>query len=421
MNSNNINDSNFKDDSNITGDSNLTVDNGSNTYSEQPKNGYINIQNIPVKKKRFRKMIPYIATTLVSAIIGGIAGGAYVNYIDSKNSYTSPITSSISSGQTKTTSYPTSTSLISKIAEEVGPTVVGVDTETATSGTQQGSSTSEGSGSGVIFDAAKGYVVTNQHVIEGSSKITVTIPGGSAIPATVVGSDSMSDIAVLKINASHLKAATFGDSSKIRVGDLAVAIGNPMGDSYAGTVTSGIISAVNRKMYLSDGKDSRRYNLIQTDAAINPGNSGGALINENGEVIGINTIKISEDQVEGMGFAIPINDVKNVISQLLKNGYVSRPMLGIGAITVTDDDAKQHKSPVGAGVDQVVSGGTAEAAGIKEGDIITQIDGVTIKTSEELITEIEKHKVGDSVKLKLWRSGSYVTMSVTLGDSKNLK
>lgn len=406
---------------NNTNDSDLTRDNIVDGYNEQPKNGYINIQNVPVKKKRFKKMLPYIATTLVSAIIGGIAGGSYVNYEISKNSYTSPITSSISSGQTKPTSYSTSTSLISKIAEEVGPTVVGVDTEAVASGALGGNSTSEGSGSGVIFDASKGYIVTNQHVIEGSNKIYVTIPGRNRIAAAVVGSDSMSDIAVLKINASNLKAATFGDSSKVRVGDLAVAIGNPMGDEYAGTVTSGIISAVNRKMNLSDGNDSRRYNLIQTDAAINPGNSGGALINENGEVIGINSIKISEDQVEGMGFAIPINDVKDVINQLLKKGYVSRPMLGIGVITVTSDDAKQHNSHVGAGVDQVTAGGAAEAAGIKEGDIITEIDGVTVGSADDLISQVEKHKVGDSVKLKIWRSGSYITMPVTLGDSKNLK
>lgn len=406
---------------NNTNDSDLTRDNIADGDNEQPKNGYINIQNVPVKKKKFKKMLPYIATTLVSAMIGGIAGGSYVNYEISKNSYTSPITSSISSGQTKPTSYSTSTSLISKIAEEVGPTVVGVDTEAVTSGALGGNSTSEGSGSGVIFDASKGYIVTNQHVIEGSNKIYVTIPGRNRIAATVVGSDSMSDIAVLKINASNLKAATFGDSSKVRVGDLAVAIGNPMGDEYAGTVTSGIISAVNRKMNLSDGNDSRRYNLIQTDAAINPGNSGGALINENGEVIGINSIKISEDQVEGMGFAIPINDVKDVINQLLKKGYVSRPMLGIGVITVTSDDAKQHNSHVGAGVDQVTAGGAAEAAGIKEGDIITEIDGVTVGSADDLISQVEKHKVGDSVKLKIWRSGSYITMPVTLGDSKNLK
>lgn len=408
-------------DFNNTNELNLNGNNISGGYDDQPKNGYINIQNIPVKKRRFKKMLPYIATTLVSAMIGGIAGGTYVNYVMSKNNYTNPITSSISNGQPRTTNYFSSTSLISKISEEVGPAVVGVDTEVTMSGILGNSKTAEGSGSGVIFDAAKGYIITNQHVIDGSNKIYVTIPGRKPIPAVVMGSDSMSDIAILKITASNLKEAKLGDSSSIRVGDLAVAIGNPMGDQYAGTVTSGIISAVDRKMYLSDGNYSRRYNLIQTDAAINPGNSGGALINENGEVIGINTIKISQDQVEGMGFAIPINDVKDIINQLLKNGYVSRPMLGIGAITVTEDDAKQHNSHAGAGVDNVASGGAAQAAGIKEGDIITEIDGNAVKSSDELISQIEKHKVGDSVKLKIWRNGSYITMLVTLGDSKNSK
>jgi Trypsin-like serine proteases, typically periplasmic, contain C-terminal PDZ domain len=385
--------------------------------NEQQRNGYINIQNVPVKKSKFKKAAPFIATTLVSAIVGGAAGSAYTNYLISKNSYTSPIMYSTSPGQVKTTNYTSSNSIISRIAEDVGPAVVGIDTEVVTQGAYGNTQTESGSGSGVIFDS-KGLIVTNQHVIDGSKKISVTIPGRDPIPAQVLGADAMSDIAVLKISANNLPVAKLGDSSKIRVGDLAVAIGNPLGDQYAGTVTSGIISAVDRKMYVAEGDVSRRYHLIQTDAAINPGNSGGALINENGEVIGINSIKFIGDKVEGMGFAIPINEVKDIVDQLMKNGYVSRPLLGIGAVTVTQEDAQKYKSTVGAGVEEIQKGGAAEAAGLKLKDIITEIDGTKIKTSDDLISLLEKHKVGDTVKLKIWREGNYITISVTLTDSK---
>lgn len=383
------------------------------------KNGYISIQNVPVKKSKFKKIAPFIACTLISAIVGGAAGGAYVNYLVGKNTYTTPITSSTSQNQVKTvSSYTPPNSLIAKIAEEVGPAIVGISTKGVAKGFFGEKSAQTGSGSGIIFDK-RGYIITNQHVIDGGKEITVTLAGGSkTLKAQVVGADARSDLAVLKISADNLPVAKIGDSEKVRVGDLAVAIGNPMGEEYAGSVTSGIISALNRRMNVSDGEYDRRYKLIQTDAAINPGNSGGALINENGEVIGINTIKFVDSNVEGMGFAIPVNDAMPIVEQLIKNGYVSRPYLGVTVVTITSEMAADYKCPVGAGIEKVVRGGAAEAAGLKPKDIIVEIDGVAVNSNDALISELEKRKVGDSVKLKIWRDGQNLTLPVTLGENR---
>ena len=386
-------------------------------YEEQ-KNGCINIQSVPIKKHRFKKWAPYIACTLVSAIIGGAAGGTYVNYMVEKYNYTTPITISQNNPSNSPISYTPSNSLIARIAAEVGPSIVGIDTQVVSQGAFGSKQIAEGSGSGIIFDK-RGYIITNQHVIDGGTNITVTLPGGKKFDKVqIIGQDKISDIAVLKINADNLPVAKFGESSRVSVGDLAIAIGNPMGEEFAGSVTSGIISALNRSITVDDGGASRKYKLIQTDAAINPGNSGGALINENGEVIGMNTIKFIDSKVEGMGFAIPIDEAKTIINELLSNGYVSRPYLGIGAITVTEEMAKQYNSPVGVVIDQVIKGAAAEAAGLKPKDIIIEIEGVKIDTYDTLIGELYKHKVGDPIKLKVWREGTTITVSVTLGENK---
>lgn len=395
-------------------------DSFSGTYNEQ-KNSNINFQKVPVKKRRMRRVFSYIACTLVAAMLGGVAGGAYTNYlIGRKKNYETPLSAS-QSNPSSIINYSAPASLISKIASDVGPAVVGVDTEVVTKGFFGQPQSGTDSGSGIIFDK-KGYIVTNQHVIANGQNIVVTLPGGEKkFKAQVVGQDEISDIAVLKINAGKLDlpVATFGDSSKVRVGDLAIAIGNPMGEEFAGTVTTGIISALNRSVTINSGDAyDRNYKLIQTDAAINPGNSGGALINEKGEVIGINSIKFTSTEVEGMGFAIPINDVKGIIDQLMKNGYASHPYLGVGVVTITEDMAKQYNYPAGVGIDTVTRGSAAEAAGLKPKDIILEMDGVKVTTDTSLVNELMKHKVGDSVKLKIWRDGSTLTVPVTLGEKK---
>lgn len=384
-------------------------------YNQQ-KNGYINIQNVPIKKSRFKRFAPFVATTLISAVIGGVAGGAYVNYYISQNTYTAPITYYSNLNQAKPVDYVPPTSLIARIAEEVGPAIVGISTTGVSQSVFGESVVPSGAGSGIIFDST-GYIVTNQHVIDGGKEITVTLAGGKKFPAQVVGADARSDLAVLKINAgnNNLPAARFGDSDKVRVGDLAVAIGNPLGE-YEGSVTSGIISALNRKMNINEGDVERRYSLMQTDAAINPGNSGGALINGNGEIIGINTIKYVDSKVEGIGFAIPINNAKPILEELMKNGYISRAQLGVTITAVTEEMMKSHNFPEGVRIEEVRRGSAAEAAGLRPMDVIVEINGVKVKANEDLISELEKFKPGDSVNLKVWRDGQNLDIPVTLGE-----
>ena len=234
--------------------------------------------------------------------------------------------------------------------------------------------TSEGSGSGIIFKS-DGFIITNYHVIEGATEIKVKLSNDNVLKATVVGTDAISDLAVIKVEASNLPIAKFGDSSKVKVGDLAIAIGNPLGEQFSGTVTAGIISALDRRINIVDKKTGEQtiYKVIQTDAAINPGNSGGALCNIYGEVIGINSLKInSASGTDGMGFAINTNEAKEIINDLMTYGKVIRPAIGIyggTAISVGNDGVE------GVYVQEVVRGSGAAVAGIMPTDIIIEIGG----------------------------------------------
>ncbi|SEF79555.1 serine protease Do [Caloramator fervidus] len=349
-------------------------------------------------KKAFR-LIGIILLVFFSASIGGILGGYYV-----KKSYEagSGINIPNLTEQQNVSSIPKNS--VNKVVELVGPAVVGVSNNVNTIfwGKQK-----QGTGSGIIFDK-NGYIVTNYHVIEGATDVTVTLSGGKKLPARIIGADYETDIAVLKVDATNLPTAKFGDSSKVRVGDLAIAIGNPLGEEFAGSVTVGVISALNREITVED----RRYKVIQTDASINPGNSGGALCNEKGEVIGINTLKIAS--AEGMGFAIPINEVKKIVDELLKHGYVSRPYIGIAGTFIDKEQAEEYGVPVGVGVQEVVRGSGAELAGIRPGDIIVEFDGKKLTKFEDLQEAKEKHRVGDVVKAKIWRDGRYIEVKIKL-------
>ncbi|MCX7885450.1 MAG: trypsin-like peptidase domain-containing protein [Caloramator sp.] len=360
------------------------------------------------KPKKLRNFLGIVMIVFFSASIGGILGGYYVkNNYDNGYVYHGNSEENIKnlSPQNETADIPKNA--INKVADTIGPAIVGVDNNVRIWG---GGTALQGSGSGIIFDKS-GYIVTNEHVIDGASNVTVTLPGGKKLPAKIIGSDMRTDLAVLKINAVNLPVAKFGDSSKVRVGDTAIAIGNPLGEEFAGSVTVGVISAVNRKLYL----DGKVYRLIQTDASINPGNSGGALCNAAGEVIGINTLKNIE--AEGIGLAIPINDAVPIIQSLIKNGYVSRPYIGIEYKFIDEDTAKENEVPVGGYVVRVVRGGSAERAGILPGDIIVAFDGVNIDNSEVLTDVLSKHKVGDIVTMKIYRSGKYQNVQIKLQDS----
>lgn len=273
----------------------------------------------------------------------------------------------------------------------------------------------QSAGSGVIFDAKAGYIVTNAHVVENASEITVTLQDGRDLKAAVVGSDEPSDVAVLKVKSdTTLVQIGLGDSAKVEVGDFVLAIGNPFGLQH--TVTSGIISGLSRSGINPDGYED----FIQTDASINPGNSGGALVNLRGELIGINTAILSRSGGNiGIGFAIPVNMAHSVMDQLIKYGSVKRGQLGVSMYTVTPDIAHSLglANAMGALVSQVVEGSPAEKAGIHTGDVITSVNGQPVKSNSELRNSIGLMRVGDKVEIGLLRDGKPLKVTAVIADT----
>lgn len=324
----------------------------------------------------------------------------------------------ISSGKREVLTIP-------EIAKKVGPAVVGVVNKVTYNNIQrygiygylpEGYAPNEetvesGSGSGVII-SEDGYIVTNNHVIEGATEIYIITNTGEEHKATLVGADSKTDLAVLKIEGTF-PYATLGNSADLEVGELAVAIGNPLGQEFAGTVTDGIISALNRSVTV----DNKQLTLLQTNAAINPGNSGGPLVNRYGEVIGINTAKISSDQLEGLGFAIPIDEAKPIIDDLLQSGYVrGRPVIGVGGRNITKQMAEAYNMKVGIYVVSMSPDSPAYMAGVQIGDIIVEADGQAIETVDELNEIKNKHAVGERLDLKIYRNGGYKNLTLILGE-----
>ncbi|NLU53376.1 MAG: PDZ domain-containing protein [Clostridiaceae bacterium] len=396
----------------------------------------------PSKGRLKGLFLPMLVVALISSILTGAVVGAYFTYGISgtggnnggKLSGVTPETTPVKQIEI----IDNTTSAETVVAEKVSPSIVGISVSFRTSDLFFGTQQNQGSGSGIIY-RSDGYIITNNHVIEDAmlgasgnkiapgSKIQVILPNQIDNPydATVVGRDSKTDIAILKINASELPAAEFGDSDKVKVGEKAIAIGNPAGLEFMGSVTSGIISGLNRELELSDGK---KMKLIQTDAAINPGNSGGALLNSKGQVIGINTSKIGGSYYEGLGFAIPSNKAVEIAESLIQSGYVTgRPKLGISVDTRFNEEiAKANKVPLGILVYDVEPLSGAYNAGIRSGDIITKFNGVAIKNFDELETEKNKYKAGDTVEIELYRmpnngspdKGQYLTVKVVLGEDK---
>ena len=267
----------------------------------------------------------------------------------------------------------------------------------------------EGAGSGVIV-REDGYIVTNYHVIQGANKVQVTLHNGETYPATIIGGDNDNDIAIIKINATGLTTAKIGDSSKVAVGDTAVAIGNPLGQ-LGGTATTGIISALDRNLEI----EGRTLNLIQTDAAINGGNSGGGLFNSKGELIGIVDAKSSGVGIEGLAFAIPINSVTGIITDIIENGNVTtRPVVGITIAEVSKDSAQYYQLDEPGVYITAITGENAKKAGLQEGDRILSIDGVDIESSQQFITAVKKHKVGDTVTIIVSRGGQEIEIKTVL-------
>lgn len=304
---------------------------------------------------------------------------------------------------------------VPEIYDKTALAVVSIVCQSSASSAYVQGATATSSGSGIVI-TEDGYIATNNHVIEGASVITVRTLAGQTFDAKVIGSDSRTDLAVLKVEPEDkLIFAELGDSSELKVGELAVAIGNPLREELAGTLTVGVISAINRNMVI----DGKQMTMLQTDAAINPGNSGGALLNSKGQVIGINTAKSYGEEIEGLGFAIPINEAKPIINSLIKDGYVTgRPLIGIVGIDVTEEIAKVNDLVVGVYVRDVSQFSAAERAGIKVGDVITSFDGKKVLSIDELNKFRDEHKAGDTVKVELNRKGQKVTVDLTLLEEK---
>lgn len=305
-----------------------------------------------------------------------------------------------------------------QIAATVSPSIVGVSNMSYSPNSYLNINTVQSTGSGIII-STDGYIVTNNHVVSNANKLKVTLASGDDVDAKLIGTDATTDIAIIKIDPSglDLKAATLGYSSSLQVGDNVLAIGNPLGLKLAGSVTHGIVSALNRSLTV----DGTTYNLIQTDAAINSGNSGGALVNTKGEVIGINSVKVASDGVEGLGFAIPIDDVKDVIEDIIKDGYVhGRPSIGVNIVEITSQLAYYYNLPSNYGlyVNSVVEGSAANISGIEVGDIIVAFNGEKVTSASEFIAKKNEYKAGDTIELTINREGTEKKVSVKLQEEK---
>ncbi|MGL6146554.1 MAG: S1C family serine protease, partial [Macrococcoides caseolyticum] len=285
--------------------------------------------------------------------------------------------------------------------------------------------TPAGTGSGVIYqvDGNNTYIVTNNHVVEGAKELKVKLSNGKTIDAELMGTDALTDIAVLKVQGElNIKPVAFADSSKIRIGEPVYAIGNPLGLELAGTVTEGIVSSKERTMKVETSAGNSSVKVIQTDAAINPGNSGGALINTSGQLIGINSMKISANQVEGIGFAIPSNDTKTIIEQLVKNGKVERPYMGLGLVGISDvpaDYLKELKITQTKGV-VVAQTDSVSRTKFNKGDVITAINGHKVESDSDVRNYIyTHHKAGDNVKFTVYRGDKKTEVTMTLRSTNN--
>ncbi len=350
---------------------------------------------------------------LIASLLGGavaLVGAHYLGYLNppGNNSIIEPGDNLPS----KILNLEDEISVVSLVAEAVSPSVVQISNFGTFNFWQKGQEVQTGSGSGVIIDKA-GYIVTNNHVVANANRLEITLYDGTKLDAALVASDVRSDLAVLKVEGEGLIAASFGDSDKVQVGELAIAIGNPGGSDFANSVTVGFVSGLNRLIQNGEGM---QFRLIQTDAAINPGNSGGPLVNRKGEIIGINSIKIAADAFEGMGFSIPSNLVKSIVSDLIEHKKVRRPALGVSLIyDVTPAFAEMNKLDIDYGVVVIPQqGGAAAQAGMERYDIIIAVDGKKIKNSFALQEEIFSRQIGDTVKVTVYSDGKTRDLEVTL-------
>lgn len=384
-------------------------------------------------------LVPFVSGVVGCAIVVGTCFG--VPSIRTKLLSSNSTTSTSNSSNSNVSGYVSQTSLSNYsdtavyAANKILPSVVGIEVQYSVNsmlsmfGSRSQSQTATATGSGIII-SEDGYILTNNHIVSTSSsssssssssnyysvseaeKVTVTLFNDeTTYEAKIVGTDEQTDLAVIKIEKTGLPKAEFADSDSIKVGEFAMAVGNPLG--MQSSITCGVVSAVNRKITDSDGKE---FTLIQTDAAINAGNSGGALVNSQGQVIGINTLKLQGTGIEGMGFAIPINSTTDITSQLIQYSKVKRPYIGITGMDLSENTAKANNLVKGIYVKAVDDFSAAEKAGIKIGDVIIEADGTKITTMDELNSIKNKHSIGDEMKIKVNRNGQEKELTLTLGE-----
>jgi len=393
-----------------------------NVYNSQPygtaPNHSANAKPPKAKKpKKQRKPISRggiaiaLAVTMVFSCGLGFGGGYLANKVNTSTSGSLNITKTSNSGTTTTASSTSKANSTSEIVKKTADSVVEISTESVVTGSFAQQYVQQGAGSGVII-SQDGYILTNNHVINGANSVKVRLRDGTEYDATIIGSDSDNDIALLKVSATGLSPATFGDSNSLAVGDYVVAIGNPLGE-LGGTVTDGIISALARKVTIED----TQMTLLQTNAQVNPGNSGGGLFNANGELVGIVNAKQSATEVEGIAFAIPINNVLDILSDLKEYGYVTGKVdLGIDFTDITSDETAFYYgvNQTGCYVLSVDSGSNAEKAGVTRGDLVTKVNDTDVSSSSDITTALEKAEVGDTVTFTVSRRGTSKTISFVL-------
>ncbi|KIO56192.1 hypothetical protein B4143_1483 [Bacillus subtilis] len=448
---------NYRDENRTKGNENevfLTKENDQSTsYSAR------NVIHDQEKKKRgFGWFRPLLGGVIGGSLALGIYTFTPLGDHDSQDTakqsssqqQTQSVTATSTSSESKKSSSSSSSSSafksedsskISDMVEDLSPAIVGITNLQAqsnsslfgSSSSNSSEDTESGSGSGVIFkkENGKAYIITNNHVVEGASSLKVSLYDGTEVTAKLVGSDSLTDLAVLQISDDHVtKVANFGDSSDLRTGETVIAIGDPLGKDLSRTVTQGIVSGVDRTVSMSTSAGETSINVIQTDAAINPGNSGGPLLNTDGKIVGINSMKISEDDVEGIGFAIPSNDVKPIAEELLSKGQIERPYIGVSMLDLEQVPQNYQEGTLGlfgsqlnkgVYIREVASGSPAEKAGLKAEDIIIGLKGKEIDTGSELRNILYKDaKIGDTVEVKILRNGKEMTKKIKL-DQKEEK
>ncbi|MBE6729906.1 MAG: PDZ domain-containing protein [Ruminococcaceae bacterium] len=397
--------------------------NNENNIPEEQKVYYATPISVPDKKGNGKNVLTVVLCVVLSFVIGISSGALTAKYIVEKSGGNQTNGETLNKTNVTITVDETANSTIEAVAKKVNPSVVGIRTTAAVQSFFGGNTESTGEGSGVVY-SEDGYVITNYHVIESATgrtnaSIEVYFANASeeAVSATVVGYNITYDLAVIKVNKKGLSPIELADASKLAVGQYVAAIGAPGGLEYMGSVSYGIISGLNRTISTTNAAD-KEVSLIQTDAAINPGNSGGALVDIQGRLVGISSSKIVSESFEGMGFAIPVDTVKDICDKIIAKEYNPDPYIGVTiSQSWTAERLEKYGYPAGAVVNSVVESGPASAAGIKSGDIITEFNKKNITSAEGLTNALSSCKPGDTVSVKIYRSGRYYTTAVTVSSN----